>query len=59
VTLFAAATDGFDVQPPQAQRPKDVTVAYWQVGPSVYALCAEAKADDLLAAANGLADTLY
>jgi len=59
VTLFAAATDGFDVQQPQAQRAKDVTVAYWQVGPAVYALCAEAKADDLLAAANGLAGSLY
>ncbi|MGK9232520.1 hypothetical protein KXS07_11340 [Inquilinus limosus] len=59
VTLFAAATDSFDVQEPQAQRAKDVTVAYWQVGPSVYALCAEAKAEDLLVAASGLAETLY
>jgi anti-sigma factor RsiW len=59
VTLFAASTDGFDVQQPQAQRANDVTVAYWQVGPAVYALCAEARADDLLTAANGLADTLY
>jgi anti-sigma factor RsiW len=59
VTLFAAASDGFDVQQPQAQRAKDVTVAYWQVGPAVYALCAEAPAADLLGAANTLAETLY
>lgn len=59
VTLFAASTDGFDVQEPQTQREKGITVAYWQVGPSVYALCAEASAPDLLGAADTLADTLY
>lgn len=59
VTLFAAATDDFDVQEPQAQPVKDVTVAYWQYGPAVYALCGEAPAADLLGAANTLAETLY
>jgi anti-sigma factor RsiW len=58
-TLFAAATSEFAVTAPAAVRSGGLAVAYWRVGHQVYALCADAPAASVLAAAEGLAATLW
>jgi anti-sigma factor RsiW len=58
-TLFAAATPEFAVTAPAAVRSGGLAVAYWRVGHQVYALCADAPAASVLAAAEGLAATLW
>lgn len=58
-TLFAATTTDFAVAAPEAMQSGDLAVAYWRVGHQVYALCAEAPAPSVLAAAEGLAASLW
>jgi anti-sigma factor RsiW len=58
-TLFAATMPSFAVTSPTVAEAGGVAVAYWQFGHQVYALCAEAPAPSVLAAAEGLAATLW
>lgn len=58
-TLFAATTPEFAVAAPSAIEAGGLAVAYWRVGHQVYALCADAPAASVLAAAEGLAASLW
>lgn len=52
ITLFASEVDRFAVTEPQAERIGNVSVAYWQVGTTVYALCGEQPEKEILAHAR-------
>ncbi|MBP2296372.1 anti-sigma factor family protein [Azospirillum rugosum] len=52
ITLFASEVDSFAVTEPQAERIGEVSVAYWQVGTTVYALCGERSEREILAHAR-------
>lgn len=52
ITLFASEVDRFAVTEPQAERIGNVSVAYWQVGTTVYALCGEQPENEILAHAR-------
>lgn len=52
ITLFASEVDSFAVTEPQTERIGDVSVAYWQVGTTVYALCGERSEREILAHAR-------
>ncbi|TWA85653.1 anti-sigma factor RsiW [Azospirillum brasilense] len=52
ITLFASEVDRFAVTEPQAERIGNVSVAYWQVGTTVYALCGEQSEKEILAHAR-------
>ncbi|MDQ2106772.1 hypothetical protein, partial [Azospirillum isscasi] len=52
ITLFASEVDRFAVTEPQAERIGNVSVAYWQVGTTVYALCGERPEKEILAHAR-------
>jgi hypothetical protein len=58
-TLFAATAPDFAVSAPAAAEAGGLGVAYWRAGHHVYALCADAPAASVLAAAEGLAATLW
>jgi len=52
ITLFASEVDRFAVTEPQTERIGEVSVAYWQIGTTVYALCGDQPESEILAHAR-------
>ncbi len=52
ITLFASEVERFAVTAPQTERIGGVSVAYWQVGTTVYALCGALPESEILAHAR-------